>query len=181
MCRVFHARKACFLPHFTGSLRFPSTKPRLSSKLCDCLHAVIFPLISVVLAYHPTFITIFACQAYPLLGTMYAWPGVQPDLRPDRENRLGPLGRTQMCSAQFHGENSESLTKRSTRLSRKESVESFSDRGGLPPVQIRSGGLCAIIRRIYARLPRSSGFSCNMLFRGICIMNFPEAVGGVSG
>ena len=70
-----------------GSLRSPSTKPRLSSKLCDCLHAVICPLIFVVLAYHPAFITIFTYQSYPLLGTMYMRPGAQPG----RENRLSAL------------------------------------------------------------------------------------------
>lgn len=57
-----------------------------------------------------------------------------------------------MYSAQFRGEIRESLTKRSTRLSRKESVKkNFSDKDRLPPVQIWSGGLCAItVRPIYA-------------------------------
>jgi len=57
---------------------------------------------------------------------MYMRPGAQPDLRPDRENRLSPLGRTgrtQMCSTQFRGKISESLTTHSTHLSRKDGKE----------------------------------------------------------
>lgn len=80
----FMLRKLVSYLTLPGSLRSSSTKPRLSSKLCDCLHVVICPLISVVLAYHPTFIY----QSYLLLGTIYMRPGAQPDLRPDRKNRL---------------------------------------------------------------------------------------------
>ena len=54
-----------------GSSRFLNTKPRLSFKLYECTHAVICLLISVVLAYHSTFITMFAYQSRLSLGTLY--------------------------------------------------------------------------------------------------------------
>ena len=54
---------------FSGSLRFPTTKPRLSSKPCGCMHIIIRLLILVVLVCGSAFVLVFACKTYLSFAT----------------------------------------------------------------------------------------------------------------
>ena len=110
-----------------GSLRFPSTKLQRGSKLCDCLHAVVFLLISLVLAYHSMFIIVSFYVRYNIRisGLPPAWHPVcvirvylQPDLPQYHKN----CPSTWTNANRFHGEDSGRSVKYNIRLSCEESV-----------------------------------------------------------
>ena len=102
LCVVFFTLGE-LVTYFTipGSLRFPSTKSRLSSKLCDLSTDICCTSISFYVRYN-------VCVS----NLPFAWHPVcmirvylqRTHLRQDHEIRPSALGRTQMCSAWFHGE-----------------------------------------------------------------------------